>query len=80
MPAQYVPRSTTLSDVLATHSRQLAHLMREVQSIWTVIRLIEAQQADERHQWRRDAAAESAEPAILFLYEEDLFGTPGPNL
>lgn len=57
MPEHYIPRSTTLSDVLATHSRQIAHLMRQLDSVWTVLRLVEAQQADERAQWRRDAAA-----------------------
>jgi len=73
MPAPYVPASTTLSDVLATHSRQLAHLMREVQSIWTVIRLIESQQSAERAHRRScpDAVIDLDPPP--FQYEGDFF-------
>ena len=73
MPAQYIPRSTTLSDVLATHSRQLAHLMREVQSMWTVIRLIEQQQGQERAH-RRSCPDRPIDLAPApFEYEGDFF-------
>jgi len=73
MPDHYMPASTTLSDVLATHSRQIANLMRELQAAWTVIRLIEDQQGRERAHRRScpDVVLDLEPPP--FQYEGDFF-------
>ena len=54
MVEQYVPRSTTLSDVLATHRRRLDELTRQMTAMWTVIKVMEDQQSRCRASRRHD--------------------------
>ena len=70
MPEQWIPASTTLSDVLATHRRRLDELTRQVQSMWTVIKVLEDQQSRCRASRRHD------EHDLPMDGQEELFANP----
>jgi len=74
MPEQYIPVSTTLSDVLARHQRQISNLTRENLALWTAVRLIEAQQTEERAHRRACKLQSEQEPIVPPLYEHNPYG------
>lgn len=72
---QYIPRSTTLSDVLATHQRQLAEARRQIQSLWTVLRIVEGQ--TDQCRWARRNQVHHQEPPDQTTIDDYLVTDPG---